>query len=502
VKRTLSEHRWTPSLGLLVALTFLLSTSLLQQPLALASETPLGEILQLAREHGLRGSELSFSVVFPDGQFIEHRADVAIPPASCMKLLTAAAVLDNLGPDFSLDTDLVVTGSLEGGTLDGDIIVIGRGDPAISGREFENDPVAELRPWVGRLKALGIRVVRGQLLADNRYLQGSTRVPDWPRDQLHRWYCAPSGALNLNDNCFDIVVKPGESGSISVDLRPSNALAHLEGTIFPTQLRREHLYRIDRAPNSWTVKVSGRFLTTASERVEWVTVPDPTRAFLGVFHKMLEDSGITIEGTKRDAPRLQEGRLVGRIEHSVASRLPVFLKRSQNLYGDCLMRVLGRESGGDGSFPSGAAALVSHAADFLGEVEGLVVRDGSGLSSLNRLRAGDLTRLLIGWKKRPWFDLLDEALPLAGVDGTLEKRFRNTPLAGRLRAKTGHINGVSTLAGSWRTARGMVFFSLFFHGTPSSTPRARGWQERTLLHLDTLLGGPPGPAGSLPKPVG
>lgn len=474
-----------------LALSLVVSGLLLAPAVVSAAESPLSEILQLARKHGLHDSEISFSVVLPDGQFVEHRADVPVPPASCMKLLVSAAVLDGLGPDFKFKTDLVVTGELKDQVLDGDIVVIGRGDPAISGREFSEDPLAELRPWVKRLNELGIRIVRGQLLADDRYLQGPSRLPDWPRDQLDRWYCAPSGALNLNDNCFGIVLKPISDGSISVALRPANGLARLVGEVRPTSLRREHLYRIDRAPGSWTVEVSGRFLDKGSERVEWVSVPDPTRAFLGAFHHMLAESGIVVEGKKRDAPSLQEGRLAGQIEHSVNSRLPVFLKRSQNLYGDCMLRVLGREMGGDGSFQSGSRSVTAHVNSTLGSAGNVVVRDGSGLSARNRLRAGDLTRLMVKWRKRPWFSHLQEALPVAAVDGTLEKRFRNTDLAGRLRAKTGHISGVSALAGSWRAHDGVVSFSLFFHGRPGRAGRARNWQEGALLHLDSFLGGPP-----------
>ncbi|MEE8142586.1 MAG: D-alanyl-D-alanine carboxypeptidase/D-alanyl-D-alanine-endopeptidase [Planctomycetota bacterium] len=440
--------------------------------------------LALAAELGIPSQAVAFMVVDPEGQVSAHRATQPMVPASNLKLVTAAAALEILGPEFGIRTDLRRVGPIQEGVLEGDLFVVGRGDPGISGRFFAGDPVAELRAWCGVLRELGVRQVRGQLLADDTYLAGPTRLPGWPQSQLHRWYCAPSGALNLNDNCVDVHLIPRpEKSTIEVQLKPQGSLFRLRSQLTPVYEKSSHLYRVERKPGSWEIQVAGKFLISGGERVEWITVPDPTLAFLDAFQSLLASEGISIAGGVGRAPAPQSAQLITRCERPVAALIPVFLKKSQNLYGDCLLRILGRVRGGDGSFTSGSRQLSLFLEAVTGITDGFVIQDGSGLSSQNRLTAEQLVKLLRYAARRPWFPIFRDSLAVAGWDGTLARRFQGSPLKGRLHAKTGTLEGASNLAGWLRTDRGGVTFALTFNGAPHRTDHARRWQQQFLEFL-------------------
>ncbi|MDE0959316.1 MAG: D-alanyl-D-alanine carboxypeptidase/D-alanyl-D-alanine-endopeptidase [Planctomycetota bacterium] len=483
-----SVDDFRPVLALLVGLLLAFIA-----PSLLAGSDLVDSIMAEAKKLGLKETEISFSIRIPAGEVLEHRGSQLRAPASCMKLVVAAATLDRLGPDHLLQTELMHLGEIQDGVLQGDLLVIGGGDPAICGRENKDDLLWELRPWISRLKELGIRRIDGRVLADVRYLSGPGIHPDWPVEQLTRWYCAPSGALNLNDNCIDVVIGPVVEGLVSVQLKPEHSLLSLRNRLIPTRNKKDHLYRIDRKEKGWEVTVSGKFLATSGARTEWITVPDPADGFASILLKMIEDSGIEVLG-KTLAPAAK-AISVARIHHSLSSRLPVMLKQSQNLYADALARVLGRESGGDGSFESASSALKSWIVKNLSVHEGVVIRDGSGLSQRNRLDTRLLRELMEKALVSRWGGVLLDGLPVGAIDGTLAKRFRSSPLAGKVRAKTGTIRGVSSLTGVLETKETSVPFSLIYQGRHGFTSRARDWQDKSLYLLHKAFGADLKPSG-------
>ena len=483
------SSRWLPlSLTLLlVTLQFFLSSSAIVLAGDLASQL-VSEATRLKLTH----KEISFSFKLPDGTVVEHLSDRARAPASCMKLIVAAACLDQLGAHHSLQTTVMRMGPIQDGVLEGDLLVVGGGDPAICGRENKDDPLWELRPWCAQIRSQGIERIRGRILADVRYLDGPGVHPDWPVEQLPRWYCAPSGALNLNDNCIDVVIGPVIEGNVRIQIRPPNPLVSLRSTLVPCVDEKDHLYRVDRRANGWEILVSGKFLNTSGVRTEWVTVPDPADNFVSIFLQMLRDSGIEVFG--ENIPGASQAVPIASIKHSLASRLPVMLKNSQNLYADSLARVLARVRGGDGSFSSAADELLRWVQKRFEHTDEIVIRDGSGLSRNNRLTANVLRQVLELALESDWGSTLFDSLPLAGIDGTLEKRLVKTPLQGKVRAKTGTIRGVVSLAGILDSDQGPVPFCLIYQGRRGHTSAARDWQDRTLLRVHrTLLSATPGP---------
>ncbi|MGE3165100.1 MAG: D-alanyl-D-alanine carboxypeptidase/D-alanyl-D-alanine-endopeptidase [Planctomycetota bacterium] len=442
-------------------------------------------LLTLGSARKLEPAQLAFSIVGPDGTVIaEHRSEEPEPPASNVKLLTAVAALDLLGPDFEVSTELWRTGLVRNGVLEGDLIVRGRGDPSISGRFHRGDIFGPLRPWVAVLGELGIERVSGRLLCDDRYFSGPSVHADWPSEQLDRWYCAPSGALNLNDNCVDVHIAPRVGAQeVRVWLEPSCARFEIVNQLRSVVQRKQHVYSVERATGSWRIDLRGGFLASGTERTEWVAVPDPTDWFGCALQTFLESEGIGFGGgvgRLEDAAAVADAVLVASTQASVASMLPSMLKRSLNLYADCLLRIVGKERGAGGSFEQGADCVRSHLVRLGIAREGVVVRDGSGLSAKNRASAATLVRALRHARATPWFPVLRDALAVAGADGTLRSRFASSPVAGKVLAKTGHIDGVSTLAGYLTTGGGDVTFAFLFRGPVARTAAARNWQEEAI----------------------
>ena len=141
-----------------------------------------------------------------------YRADTQRIIASNTKLVTTAAALDRLGPGYFFETEVLVRGELENGVLRGDLGVLGGGDPNISGRHYQGDPLGAFREWARSLHALGIERVAGDLVLYPEPFDGQLIHPDWPRDQLTRWYEAPVAGLSFNDNCVLVKVTPASPG--------------------------------------------------------------------------------------------------------------------------------------------------------------------------------------------------------------------------------------------------------------------------------------------------
>lgn len=439
-------------------------------------------VLLRATQRGLKREEISFSVLFPDGTRWSHRATDLMKPASCQKLLIAAATLDRMGTDATVTTELYRTGRIEDGNLIGDLVVVGGGHPGTVAHGV--NPRAILEEWSKLLVQLGIREVRGDLVADVTYLAGPARHPDWPPSQWDEWYSAPSGALNLNDNCHDIWIRPA-SGRIEVEVWPATPNLEVVNELVSVSSKKQHRFSFDREVGSSRFLARGRFWSQRAPLLHALAVQDPTVAFLSGFRSQLSKEGIRVRGDSRIGPLPRSARLLHRQSTLASAFLPRLLKRSQNLLGDCLQRVLGRRSGGDGSFDSGATAVADYARTTLGWRSGFVVRDGSGLSHSNRVTTRELVGLLSAAASRPWAPVFWDALPVAGRDGTLSRRFRKSSVRGRVHAKTGHLNGVASLAGRLVSDAGPIYFAVIFQGRGGRVGEADRWFEEILEAADS-----------------
>lgn len=407
--------------------------------------------------------------------------------ASNTKLLTTAAALGTLGADYAFETRVMVRGTVAEGALAGDLAVFGGGDPNLSGRFHDGDSYAVFREWAAALKARGIGRVHGDLYLVNGLFQPPNVHPDWPRDQLTSWYEAPVEALSFNDNCVLVRVWPASSAGLParVETVPKLDYFEIRNSAMTTGTRQNRLF-VGRLGDSDTIVVSGTIGIRTGPGEEWVAVHDPTAYFGASLRAALAEEGVTIDGGLVPAHGTPEGdwELVATHRSDLARTLEVTNKRSQNFYAESLAKLLGWKVRGEGSWAAGVGVV----RDFLSGLglapETFSLVDGSGLSRGNLMSPRSMTGLL----ERMYFHALGRdflrSLPFSGEPGLKwQKRLARAPYAGNVFAKTGTINGVSTLSGYAKAVSGRVYaFSILFNQVRSNSG-AHAAQDRIVAAL-------------------
>lgn len=375
-------------------------------------------------------------------------------PASALKLVVAAAAAHHLGEEHRFRTTLHATGPVRGGVLEGDLVLYGRGDPNFSSRFFDS-PTAVFEALADSLLARGVRRVSGGVVADQSWFDDEHVHGDWDTYDRLWWYAAPVHALGFNDNAVDVRVAPGAAAGAParVSASPASAAYGIEnrGTTAARGARRT--FDLARGSAPGRIRAQGALPLGTAPRTMYFAVEDGALWTGTVFRETLERKGIAFGRTavrvERDpaaspaagAPVLAEWRSAP-LESAVG---PV-LMRSQNWFAELLVKALGREVRGEGSWAAGLAVE----RDFLTRVVGIdsaevVLRDGSGLSSSNRISPRALVTLLEHVRTAPGQRIVRAALPVSGRSGSLERRLEDLP--GRVTAKTGYIGGVDALAG-------------------------------------------------------
>lgn len=392
-----------------------------------------------------------------------HNADKLFVPASNMKLITGAAVLEALGPDYRYRTEVGATGPVQAGVLHGSLVVRGTGDPTLSAR-FGDDPRLVFRAWADSLRARGItRVAGGIVGVDSAFADGPVGA-GWAWDDLHSYYAAEFGALQFNEGAVEVQLFPsatvGEPGIVA--LNPPTQYVPVVNRTVTTAPGTETRLRVSRDPVGPGITVTGQIAadTLLAERA--VAVRDPTAFYLATLRETLREAGVVVEGAALDADQLPaEDLSVWRATPLFVHRspplreiLPAMLQPSQNWIAETLLRTLGRELRGEGTADAGEAVVDSLFTLWSLPVDELRVADGSGLSRYNLISPELLAALLAHMTRSPNWELWYSSLPTAGQTGTLARRLGSTPLAGNVHAKTGTLSGVRSLSGYLTTAAG------------------------------------------------
>jgi D-alanyl-D-alanine carboxypeptidase/D-alanyl-D-alanine-endopeptidase (penicillin-binding protein 4) len=478
--------------------SLILAAALAGRPVA-GSETLEAAIRNLFVAYRLPAANVAVAVIDARGEFrAALEADQSLKPASNQKLLTTVAALHWLGADYSHETTISSTAPLAGDEINGDLIVRGTGDPNISGRFYGGDPTALLAAWAQSLHKSGLRRVTGDLVADDTFLDDVRFPANWDRAQEGRWYAAQVSALSLNDNCLDLTIAPGPSpGSRArVSFVPACPLFEIKGAPVTVAKGRTRIL-VHRERDTNRITISGEISRRLPQWQENVTFDDPALVFASTFAEVLRRTGIEIVGRARridrpegaaapdekkpqEAPAPDEKKQVLLIRHtsSLLQDLPVILKGSQNLHAELLLRVLGARFSGSGSLRGGEEAVRKYLQAKGIPDTGVVIADGSGLSHDNRVSARVLARVLHGVKAEPYFERYRDSLAVAGEDGTLKTRFRESrELRGTLFGKSGYISGVSCLSGYIVKDGASWCFSILVNGFPEGSRSVRELQE-------------------------
>ncbi|HJS58801.1 MAG TPA: D-alanyl-D-alanine carboxypeptidase/D-alanyl-D-alanine-endopeptidase [Vicinamibacteria bacterium] len=402
----------------------------------------------------------------------ERNARKNMTPASTLKLVTTAAALDAFGSDATVRTTLESAGRLDAlGRLLGDVYLVGRGDPLLA------RPGADGRTGfdvlADALRDAGVKRIEGRLVGHEGLFK-NRRGEDWEWADLVWCYGAEVSALAWRDNCAALKVGAGEQvgDPVVVDREPESRYYAVVSTATTSPAGSASDLRLERDLGSNLVRLSGTHpLGAEPEKLE-VALEDPARYAATAFVEALETRGIRVAlGAASALDALPPGArvLAGCDSPPLAEIVKEINKSSQNLYTEMLLRLLGARVKGEGSVAAGREAV----ADFLKAHrigEGASLQDGSGLSRTDLVTPHDLVDLLVAMDRHALSAAFRDSLPVAGVDGTLERRLKGTAAEGRAFAKTGTLRQSNALAGYVHAKSGARFaFSIVVnhHTAPS-----------------------------------
>lgn len=472
---------------LILILTLMLSGC---SPWLMERDERLDYLQHASRQHlrsvYLKGSSWSILAVDLDKNriLLNYDANRSLIPASGMKLLTTACALESLGPEFRISTELGYTGGIDSaGTLHGDLIVLGAGDPTISTRYAKTytgkdsiDLDATLRNWADSIYAHGICSIDGNLVSYSGLFGGDSHGSGWEWDDLKYSFAAEISPLVYADAFVDITVTPGNGvGSpAQVEVFPNYDFLNFYTSVITSDSGTAADIHFDRTLANNIFSIWGTIPIGSNPWQEEAAVYDADTFFLVALRDILLKNGIEVKGQILAQAQARPDSLGSSLilTHSslpLGQIVKLINQDSQNLSAELLLRVLGAEMAaktpayaedtGD-AFRSGRRKVLEWEASLPGSSTGVVMVDGSGLSRRNLISASGLVKVLRHMNRSPHRSAFIHSLATPGV-GTLENRYLGLPQGIMLHAKTGSMARTRSLSGYLSTAdRPRIVFSI------------------------------------------
>ncbi len=391
----------------------------------------------------------------------ERNGDRLFVPASNVKLVVSAVASALLPPDYRFRTSVYAAGPVEGGVVQGDLVLYGRGDPALSARYYPS-AFSAFDELADSLRAHGITRIAGDVVGDASYFDSVAVHPSWQGYDLNWWYAAPVTALAFNDNSIDFQVTPGPIGQPpDIHFQPDLGIVQFTNRARTVPPDSAHTLDFFRLPASNVVWAEGTLPADAQADSEYFAIYDAPAYAAIAFRHSIESRGIAVAGRVRttfDSAAYATARAAPALAEHLSPPLPdiirPILETSQNWFAEMLLKTLGRELCGEGSWKAGLDVERRFLIDSLG-VDSTMFNlvDGSGLSTWNLVAPRAFVQLLAGIRVHPRAGAFLDALPVGGETGTLQDRFRDR-LRWWVRAKTGSISRVNTLSGYLEQPRG------------------------------------------------
>jgi serine-type D-Ala-D-Ala carboxypeptidase/endopeptidase (penicillin-binding protein 4) len=401
----------------------------------------------------------------------ESNADKYFVPASNMKLFTTALALAKLGPEFRFRTTLETHGTISpDGTLAGDVFLVGRGDPNLSNRkfpyelkeEFDGAPERVLAELADALVAKGLKEITGDIVGDDSYFPREIYPDGWEIGDTVWNYGAAISAIVVDDNTVTLTLTPGElpGSRVQAALTPATPDFYVQNDVVTSSAEVKSDLTLTREPGAKLVVVRGTLPAQSTPRKLVLALHKPAEHAATLLARLLSDRGVKIGGTSRathipetaaDSPRAV---LAEHVSIPLGESVKLVNKISQNLHTEMLLRTAARQNG-IWATPEDLAKFPVDFYTAAGIPAGDVVQaDASGLSRHDLVTPRAIVTLLKYAQGQTWFAPYFASLPVAGVDGTLEDRMKNTIGVGKIHAKTGSVEHVRTRSGFAETPAG------------------------------------------------
>jgi serine-type D-Ala-D-Ala carboxypeptidase/endopeptidase (penicillin-binding protein 4) len=435
---------------------------------AAALTADIGTFLNARVRSGNWGA-MVVSLTRGDTLYSANAGDLMLP-ASTMKLFTSALAFDTFGPEHQFTTTVLRDGTLgPDGTLTGNLVLRGGGDPGLSARYYRAPAEGPMATLARMVAGAGIKRVSGDLIADASAFE-SKRVPDgWLARYLESGYAARVSALSMNENLATVVITPRPNGgAASVYLDPPSSTVPVTSSARTVMGSKGDKLVIRRQADG-RIDVRGWIGSKAGTRSYLVVIDDPAPWVAGTLRSALAAQGVTVTGQVRLGSATSNAVTVATLASPPLTRLASAMNReSINHFAELLFRDVAHVSSPEhvGSAEHGNAALRKFMTEKVGATStDVMAADGSGLSTLDRVTARSLVQLLSYSHRASWSADFHASLPVAGESELLRHRMRYTPAQGNLHAKTGTTNDVIGLAGYVTARDGEVLaFAFLYNG--------------------------------------
>jgi serine-type D-Ala-D-Ala carboxypeptidase/endopeptidase (penicillin-binding protein 4) len=401
----------------------------------------------------------------PSGDMLyAYQSDNPLLPASVMKLLTTAVALDaeDLGPDYRFKTTFGYTGQRKNGTIHGDFIIQGGGDPRLSTEHL----------WLvaNRIKNSGINEVTGNLVIDTHFFDDYPRPPaELETEHTQRPYDAKLSAFSLNFNTIAVRVQPGNAPGVPLKawLEPALPYIHLRNKGKTIKRGRSTIwaYRTETENGQIEIELKGKLPLKIREKSVYLNIDKPTHYAAETFRALLLKNGVSIKGsTQIVSTPIKLNKLYEHFSDNLSLILKELNVYSNNLTAEQIVKTIAAERyGSPGTHAEGIRLLSEFLRRHYINTDGIVIVDGSGLSRKNQMTTATITDLLVKMYRR--FDIGPDflaSLRIIGQNALNSRRLRHSPARGQARGKTGTLKKVSTLAGYVANSKGNIFAFAFF----------------------------------------
>jgi serine-type D-Ala-D-Ala carboxypeptidase/endopeptidase (penicillin-binding protein 4) len=418
-------------------------------------------------------------------------------PASAMKIVTLAATAARLGWDYQYETTVRAGGAIAGGVLDGDLVIVGSGDPSVT----EETAPAVFASWAEALNAHGVTAIAGRLIGDDRALDGEPLGMGWSWDDLPDGYAAGVSALQFNENMARVTIAPGSAigAPALVTVTPDVAALAVRNRVTTGVAGGSASFEAHRTRGSAELELRGSIPLGSAARVHTVSVDNPTRFFVTALRHALIAAGVDVRGAAVDVGEITDPPASDGLPVLITSRSPPLsalatrlMKASQNQYAETLLRTLGAAAGAP-TAENGAATAALILQGWGVPAGGLIQRDGSGLSRYDYVSPETLVAILMhvdgdAALRTPF----EASLPVAGRDGTLSNRMKGTAADGNARAKSGSMSNVRALSGYVTTADGeRLVFSILANNFDTTAEVVDAATDGIVVRLARFTRSPP-----------
>ena len=404
---------------------------------------------------------------------MEYNSGNSLTPASVMKVITSAAVIELLGPEYIFKTKIGYTGTLRkwSGRLKGNIIITGGGDPALGSKYFADHYHDFLNTWAAEISKVGIKKVKGRIITDDSYYDFLPVPAKWLLEDEGNYYGAGAYGLSAFDNTYEIHFKTLSDSipPIITEFVPGQCRTEFSNFLIASDSSEEGC--VYSAPYSTTGWLAGKIPVKQNDYMLKASISDPPLLVAKMMTDKLKSRSIKVTGnptTVRSEKNYSAKKIVPITETLsplLTDIIEVMNHESVNLYAEHLIKELGKKFKNNGSTASGIEVINEFLKKSGINTNGLFIVDGSGLSPQNALNTGELVHLLVYMKTRSkYFREYYSSFPDAGKEGTMKNYFKDSVFDSRLKAKSGSMTRVQSFAGYFTTHSGkQMAFSIIIN---------------------------------------